>query len=113
MTTISSSSLPALQTTTSTAAPSGNDTAAQMARITQQIVKLTQQLKEVADGSGSTEDKQKQAEMIQEQIAMLEAQLAQLQNQQAEKAQEKQQTSAAAVTGVNQPSDGHQIDIYV
>ena len=51
--------------------------------------------------------------MIQEQIAMLEAQLAQLQNQQAEKAQEKQQTSAAAVTGVNQPSDGHQIDIYV
>ena len=51
--------------------------------------------------------------MIQEQIAMLEAQLAQLQNQQAEKAQEKQEQSAAAITGVNNPSDAHKIDIYI
>jgi C4-dicarboxylate-specific signal transduction histidine kinase len=114
MTSISmpSSSAPGLQTTTSTAAPQGNDTSSQIARITQQIVKLTQQLKSIADGGGDADEKQKQADLIQEQITMLEAQLAQLQRQQAEKEQDEQSTSAP-VTGVNNPSDNHQIDIYV
>jgi chromosome segregation ATPase len=107
-----SSAAAGLQTTTVNANPQGNDTASQMTRITQQIVKLTQQLKTIADGSGDADEKQKQAEMIQEQITMLEAQLAQLQRQQAEKEQAQQKPSTPA-TGVNNPSDDHQIDIYV
>jgi len=113
MTTISTTSIASLQTTTSSATPSGNDIPAQIARITQQIIKLTQQFKEIADGSGSNEEKQKKAELIQQQIAMLESQLAQLQNKQAEEAQQKQETSAAVATGVNRPSDENQVDIYV
>lgn len=107
-----SSSAPGLQTTSVNPHPQGNDTSSQIIRITQQIIKLTQQLKNIADGGGDADEKQKQAEMIQDQITMLEAQLAQLQRQQAEKEQARQQPAIPA-TGVNHPSDDHQIDVYV
>ncbi len=59
--------------------------------------------------------KKKQQELIQAQIQQLRAQLAQLQRKQAEEAEQKQvqQQPQAKVEGVNNPSDDHQIDIYV
>jgi hypothetical protein len=69
-------------------------------------------LKDVANGSGSAEDKKKQQDLIQAQIKLL-AQLAQLQRQQAEEAQKKQEQNHTKAEGVNKPTDGNQIDIYI
>lgn len=101
MATISSTSIPSIQTQSSNRASQGSDVASQIARISQQIIKLTQQIKEIVDTSGSAEDKQKQAELIQQQITLLETQLAQLQKQQAEKAQEKEQRLSLNVSLLN------------
>ncbi len=59
MATISSTSIPSIQTQSSNMASQGSDVASQIARISQQIIKLTQQIKEIVDTSGSAEDKQK------------------------------------------------------
>ncbi|WP_318377404.1 FlxA-like family protein [Enterobacter sp.] len=114
MTTISTTT-PSVQTGGSTGSSSaGNDTAAQISRLTQKINKLTAQLKEVANGSGTVEEKQKQQEQIRAQIQMLQAQLAQLQNEQAKEAEKKQeQKQLTQAEGINNPSDDHKIDIYI
>lgn len=58
MATISSTSIPSIQTQSSNRASQGSDVASQIARISQQIIKLTQHIKEIVDTSGSAEDKQ-------------------------------------------------------
>ncbi|MFU0445575.1 FlxA-like family protein [Pseudocitrobacter faecalis] len=113
MATISSTSIPSIQTQRSNKAPEGNDIASQIARISQQIVKLTQQLKEIADTNGSAEDKQKQAELIQQQITLLEAQLAQLQRLQAERVQEREQRSSLNASLPGSVEKTSHIDIYI
>ena len=102
-----------LATPSSPAGNADNNISAQMSRLTSQITKLTKQLKDIAAGEGSIDEKREQQQLIQAQIKMLQAQLAQLQRQQAEQSEQSAQKSTAQETGINRPTDGNKIDIYV
>ncbi|WP_368525450.1 FlxA-like family protein [Enterobacter asburiae] len=113
MTTIQASTQMIQNSSGGSGASGSNDIASQISSIIDKINKLTQQLKELANNTGSADEKKKQQELIQTQIKVLQAQLAALQRQQAEEAQKKQDLNLGKVEGVNNPSDDHQIDIYI
>lgn len=93
--------------------PQGDDTAAQIARITKKISELIQKLKDIPNSSASLEEKKKQQELLQMQIKALQAQLAQLMRKQAEEAQQKQDQKAAKDAGAIVPVGKNQIDVYI